>query len=178
MEIREVIVVEGKNDTNKIQSVIKAKTIETHGTHLSKKTLELIAKTQQVHGIIIFTDPDAPGNQIRTKINESVPGCKNAFLPKKLALGKNKVGIEHAQAQDIIEALAHAVTYEDKEDTLSWQEFNELGLNGKLDSSKLRKLLMNEIHLGEANAKTCFKRLNMLQMSAQDIQELMRKYYE
>ena len=40
--IREVIVVEGKNDTKNLQRYFEVDTIETHGLGLSRETLEYI----------------------------------------------------------------------------------------------------------------------------------------
>ena len=37
-------------------------------------------------GVIIFTDPDAPGEKIRSTINQHVKGCKNAFIDRKKAI--------------------------------------------------------------------------------------------
>lgn len=176
MKIEEVIVVEGKNDTINIKKAVDAYTIETGGTHLSPKTLRLIEEAAKIRGVIVFTDPDSPGDQIRTKINQHVKGCKNAFLPSKLARGKGKVGIEHASVEDIREALRNCVTYdENKKETLSWKEFIELGLNGRTNSSELRKKVGTYFHLGEANAKTCFKRLNMLEVTKAEIEEILRQ---
>ncbi len=178
MKIKEAIVVEGKNDTMNIRRFLDVVTIETQGTHLSKKTIEMIKKAQSSCGVIIFTDPDFPGTQIRTKINEAIPGCKNAFLPNKLARGKGKVGIEHAKEKDILEALEHCVTYDNLELSLSWQDFVSLGLSGNENSSVIRKKVLNHFHLGEANAKTCYKRLNMLQLKKEEIEQFLRKNYE
>ena len=179
MKIREVIVVEGKNDTLNILRAVDAYTIETQGTHLSKKTLEIIEEAQKTRGVIVFTDPDSPGDQIRTKINQKIDGCKNAFLPSKIARGKGKVGIEHAKPEDIIEALKNCVTYDkNKKESLSWNEFLSLGLNGQSNSSQLRVKVMNHFHLGESNAKTCFKRLNMLEISKEEIEEFLRSCHE
>ena len=66
MKIKEFIVVEGKNDTNVLQSYFECDTIETHGTHLSKDTLKQIEIAANTRGVIIFTDPDFPGEKIRT----------------------------------------------------------------------------------------------------------------
>jgi len=179
MKIREVIVVEGKNDTLNILKAVEAYTIETQGTHLSKKTLKLIEEAQKTRGVIVFTDPDSPGDQIRTKINQKINGCKNAFLSSKIARGKGKVGIEHAKPQDIIEALENCITYDSsKKETLTWSDFLDLGLNGRSNSSQLRLKVMNHFHLGEANAKTCFKRLNMLEISKEEIEEFLRSCHE
>ena len=62
--IQEVIVVEGKNDTAKLKQYFDCDTIETHGTCLSEWTLKFILKASKTRGVIVFTDPDSPGNRI------------------------------------------------------------------------------------------------------------------
>ena len=53
MKIKEIIIVEGKNDTNTLQSYFECDTIETHGTHLSKRTLKMIEMANKKRGVII-----------------------------------------------------------------------------------------------------------------------------
>lgn len=174
MKIREVIVVEGKHDSDIIKSCVDCETIETQGTHLGKRTIALISQIQKQRGIIIFTDPDAPGEKIRHRINEAIPGCKNAFIEKKKAHTSKKVGVEHAQKQDILDALSHLMSYDEQvEMSISYQECIQLGLNGQKDSAKRRELLGNALFIGKANAKTLWKRLNMLGLSKRDVEELM-----
>ena len=84
MKIKEIIVVEGKNDTAKIKKAVDADTIETNGTEISQETLELIKIAHDKRGVIVFTDPDAPGEKIRKQIQAYVPGVKHAFLIKKM----------------------------------------------------------------------------------------------
>lgn len=66
-KIKEVIVVEGKKDTEKIQLAVDASTIETQGMALEEETLRLIEHAQKEQGVIVFTDPDYPGETIRKK---------------------------------------------------------------------------------------------------------------
>ena len=63
--IRELIVVEGKNDTKRLKSFFDVDTIETHGMGLGKETIELIRKANEKRGVILFLDPDTPGEKIR-----------------------------------------------------------------------------------------------------------------
>lgn len=79
-----------------LQSCIDCDTIETNGTHLSVETLRLIEQAAKTRGVIIFTDPDHPGETIRTAINQKIPGCKNAYIEKHKAKTAKKVGVEHA----------------------------------------------------------------------------------
>lgn len=86
--IREVIVVEGKDDTVAIQRAVEADTIETGGSAVSEMTIRRIALAQERRGVIIFTDPDHAGERIRKMIAERVPGCKHAFLARHEAIAK------------------------------------------------------------------------------------------
>ena len=172
-KINEVIIVEGKNDRNKLNSIIDADIIITNGSHLSKKTLELIELTNNKRGVIIFTDPDNVGEKIRAIINEKVKGCKNAFLAKDKAIGNRKIGIEHALKEDILLALEKLVTYSDTKETITMIDCYELGLMGQPNSSTLRKLISNHYNIGDVNAKLLCKRLNYLKITIDDIKELL-----
>lgn len=179
MKIKEVIVVEGKNDTNKLQQVMDCDTIETQGTHLSKATLELLKEVNESRGIIIFTDPDAPGEKIRSCINQYVKNAKNAFIMKEKAKTTKKVGVEHASAKDIKEALAHVITFsEDYKETLSKEEFIQLGLNGQPYSAQLRKAVGDILFLGKCNAKQLLKRVNMLQINKESLERIIKDIHE
>ena len=79
-KIKEVIVVEGKDDTKQVQRAVLADTFETNGSALSKKALEQIKKLQQSRGVIVFTDPDFNGERLRKLIGQNVPGVKHAFI--------------------------------------------------------------------------------------------------
>lgn len=179
MKIKEVIVVEGRHDSDTLKSYLDCETIETQGTHLGKRTLELIARVQKQRGIIIFTDPDAPGDKIRHAINSAVPGCKNAFIEKKKAQTTKKVGVEHASKKDVLEALSHLMTYDVfKEPSMRESEFMALGLNGMKNSAEKRLKLGNLLFIGKANAKTLYKRLNMLGLTVEDVAALLEENKE
>lgn len=174
MKIKEIIVVEGKNDTKKLQSFFDCDTIETHGSCLSDWTLSYIKKAKNSRGVIIFTDPDGPGEKIRSIINEKVNGCKNAFIKKSKAHTSKKVGIEHANKEDLFEALNSLMTYDKNyQEVLSYSDFLELGLNGKVDSKSKRLLVSNHFNLGSCNAKTLYKRLNMFEINKEMIEEIL-----
>ncbi len=170
MKIKEVLVVEGIHDTQRIKEAVDADTIETGGSSLGEKVLKRIEKAQKERGVIIFTDPDAPGDKIRSIINERIPGCKNAYLLKSQAKTDKKVGIEHASLKVIQEALLHvAEAYEEDNQSLTFEEFVDCGLMGRSDSRQRRDLLAEKFYIGQANGKTCFKRLNSMRVTKRDI---------
>ena len=171
--INEVIVVEGANDTKRLKSFFDVDTIETHGLGLKKETIELIRQVNTSRGVILFLDPDTPGEKIRNILNNEIPNLKNAFVLKEEARTKKKVGIEHADKKTLEEALNNLVTYGDIKQSLDQSEFNELGLNGNIDSSKKRDIISKKFHIGKCNSKTMFKRLNMLGLTYKQIKEVL-----
>lgn len=173
MRIKEVIVVEGKNDTINLKRFFDVDTIETHGLGLSKETIEYIKEINNKRGIIVFTDPDSAGENIRRKLNYNIKGLKNAFVLKEDARTTKKVGIEHASKEVLSKALENIITFNDGQNTLSYEDYLDMGLSGLKDSSLKREKLIKRFHLGKCNGKTLYKRLNMLGLSKEEIwQEL------
>lgn len=165
-KIKEVIVVEGKTDSAVLKELFDVDTIETHGLGIDDDVLDLIEQTSRYRDIIVLTDPDFPGKKIRSKVMERVPNAKHAFVEKKDAIGKNKVGIAEARKEAIIEALNHLVSFDNNKESMSWEEFISLDIIG---DKKKRELVYSLFHLGHGNAKALFKKLNMAGITKQDI---------
>ena len=171
--IKEVIVVEGANDSKRLKSFFDVDTIETHGLGLKKETLEYIKQINEKRGVILFLDPDIPGEKIRKRINDIVPNCKNAFVLKEDARTKKKVGIEHADKQTLLDALNNLITYQDSKESISMAEFYELGLSGQDNSTTLREVVSKKLHIGKCNSKTMLHRLNMMGVTKEDIEKIL-----
>ncbi|MBD8028497.1 ribonuclease M5 [Ureibacillus sp. Re31] len=172
MNIQEIIVVEGKDDTTAIKRAVNADTIETNGSAISEETLRRIEHAQQKRGVIVFTDPDYPGRRIRAIIEERVPGVKHAFLAKEKTIAKNGkgLGIEHAQDEDIREALRNVYTpnlHSHIENEITMEDLFVARLIGH-PQSKNRRLRLGEIlNIGMTNGKQLHKRLTMFQITVE-----------
>ena len=150
--INEIVVVEGKTDSQLLKELYDVDTIETHGLGLDEKTLELIKEASKTRGVIVLTDPDYPGLKIRNQVEKYVQNCKHAFVDRKDAIGRKKLGIAEAN----------------QEESISWKEFLELDIIG---DKKKRLKVYDLFHLGYGNAKTLFKRLNMVGISREMIEK-------
>lgn len=179
MKIKEIIVVEGKSDTIAIKRALDADTIETNGSEISKATLDRIRLAQERRGVIVFTDPDYPGERIRKIIRESIPGCKHAFLPKKeaIALNNRGVGIEHASDESIKMALSDARQdfIDEVNETVSWQDLVDGGLIGGDHARNRREKLGSYLKLGYSNGKQLHKRLKMFQISKEEFRNALQQ---
>lgn len=180
-KIKEVIVVEGKSDTLNIKNAVEADTIETQGMALEEETLQLIEQAQETRGVIVFTDPDYPGETIRKKITARVPGVKHAFIIPNEGMPKYKgtLGIEHASAETIRKALEGLYSVSDEaEDTVSSQFLRDIGLSSGSGARKLRVKLGEKLRIGYTNGKQLQKRLSMFGITEEEVAQAISEIKE
>ncbi len=173
----DIIVVEGIHDVSKIKSIYpNAHCIITNGREISKETMECIKNLSKGNQIIIFTDPDAPGEKIRNILLQAVPNAKQAFLRKKdcISSNKKKVGIEHASKEAIIDALKNIYSDSNKV-TITNKDLYALGLNGQRNSGILRDKISEVLNIGKPNSKTFLKRLSMLGLTKEEVEKILCK---
>ncbi|SFH79547.1 ribonuclease M5 [Pisciglobus halotolerans] len=180
-KIKEVIVVEGRDDTRRIQESVEADTIETNGSAINATTLQLIAKAQQERGVIVFTDPDFPGEKIRKTISQAVPGVKHAFLTRDESRPKHKgsLGIEHADPETIRTALSRVYTEMTvQEEWIPRSLLAELGLVIGPFARLRREQLGEKLHIGYTNGKQLQKRLRLFQIKPEQLIEAVKEIEE
>lgn len=172
----DIIIVEGTHDEVKVKEAIPdAFCVITNGSEISKSTIEYIKKLSETNNIIIFTDPDGPGERIRSIIAAAIPNASQAFLKKKLCISNNKrkVGIEHASKEDIIEALEGVYTPSKINYNINNNDLFRLGLSGLPDSAILRDKISDKLNIGRPNAKSFLKRINMIGLTIKELEELI-----
>ncbi len=177
--IKESIVVEGIHDKQKIESIFNnTSIIMTNGSEISIDTINLIKNASKRNGVILFLDPDGPGDIIRKRIEQHVPNVKHAFLRKEDSISANskKIGIEHASSDKIKEALANVYTLsENIENKISLSDIRDLGLTGKDNSNILRNKVSRKLNLGITNAKTFIKRVNQFDINIDEIRKIIEE---
>ncbi|AHI53399.1 ribonuclease M5 [Spiroplasma culicicola] len=175
MKIEQVIIVEGKTDTNKLKLIYGSDnidTIETNGLALDNKILQLIRDLNDVRGVIIFTDPDGPGVKIRDTINAYLNfKCFNAFINKKSIKNSKKIGIAEANEEDIREALKNLIQFNGKEiETLTWKQY----LENDFYNIKNRIKIASHFNWNEKiNSKKLFQWLNLLNLNVEDVKKIL-----
>ena len=178
MNIKEIIVVEGKDDTTAIKRAVGADTIETNGSAIDEATLKRIEHAHNKRGVIVFTDPDYPGQRIRAIIEERIPSVKHAFLPKSKTIAKNGkgLGIEHAKDEDIREALknVYSVSSQAPEQLITREDLILAKLIGHPNAQKRRERLGELLNIGMTNGKQLHKRLIMFQISIEQFAQAIQ----
>ena len=165
--IREVIVVEGRYDKNALSQVVDAVIVETEGFGIyndaaKRKLLRTLAGAR---GLIVLTDSDGAGFQIRSFIRGCVDPAlvKHAYIPdvygkerrKRSASKEGKLGVEGMPPQILLDALLRAgATVEDSEsvrktERISKADLYARGLSGKEESREKRTALLRRLDLPE-----------------------------
>ena len=172
-KIQEVIVVEGRSDTQNLQQYFDVYTIETNGSALDKRTLAEIIKADEERGVIVFTDPDISGTKIRQEITRVLPNVKHAFLNRDEAkpMHKGSLGVEHADFSALRRALEDVYSTTDKaqQEKIPMSALLHLGLVGAGEAKKRRDYLARELHLGHVNGKQLAKRLQLFGISLSEV---------
>ncbi len=165
-KIKETVIVEGAYDKIKLSRFIDGIIITTHGFSIFKNEglKASIKKLADETGVVILTDSDSAGFQIRNYIKQMLSSDKvlHAYIPdihgkekRKATAGKEGLlGVEGISDDIIIDALKKAgCTLDgDKESpregrAVTKADMFRLGLSGGEESAKRRDALAKELGL-------------------------------
>jgi ribonuclease M5 len=181
LNIQELIVVEGKNDAHAVRRALgEVDVIWTEGFGLTEEKVKLIAEMANRRGVIVCTDPDFAGKQIRKRIQSRVPKVRHVFLSRECALSKkgDDIGLENVSAEEIKKAFSKVLNEKSPEEerelfsgnktAISMADILENGLSGQRDSAAKRKALGKVLGIGDTNAKQFLFRVNRYAISKED----------
>ena len=181
------IVVEGRYDKSAVLSMFSATVITTEGFGIfnSKEKQALIRKISG-GGIIILTDSDAGGKQIRSFISSIVPKDKiyNVYVPRIQGKEKRKahasregvLGVEGVGGEVLRQVLMPYVSGNAPlRHEISAPLLFELGLTGAGGSAFLRDRVLESLSLPPGmNAKAFAAAVDLL-LSADELRALVEK---
>ena len=160
MKIKEVILVEGKYDKIKLDSIVDATVLAVNGFSLfkNKEMRHLIKRYATERGIIILTDSDSGGFLIRKHLLQIVEPkyIKNAYIPEIPGKEKRKtqpgkaglLGVEGMTSEIIINALKKAGCSERIDgEKITKTDLVVCGLSGGKESAEKRQKLLKDLDL-------------------------------
>lgn len=157
------IIVEGRYDKIKLDSIVDGTVITTDGFGVFKnhERLSLLRRLSEQSPIIILTDSDGGGKMIRSHITQAIPKDKliQLYIPqikgrerrKQTDSAEGYLGVEGVDASVLRELLSPFAT--DTEITcadITKLDFYEKGLSGGADSAKKRDALAQLLGLPKA----------------------------
>lgn len=164
IKIKEAVIVEGKYDKIKLSNILDAFIIETNGFQIYKDRArkDFIKRLADEQGIIILTDSDHSGFQLRNYISMGIPKdkIKHLYIPDVYGKEKRKaepskegkLGVEGIDNKILIKLFENAnvefIEAENKELLTNYDLF-AAGISGGLNSKEKRKLLLKKLNLPE-----------------------------
>lgn len=176
MMIKEVIVVEGRDDITAVKRAVDAEIIAVGGFGINAKVIERIKEAQKRQGVIVLTDPDFAGEKIRRIISKRVKGIKHAYISRAEGMKDDDIGVENASPEAIIKALKKA-KFEVKEErkVFSSEDLYFFKLTGSEEARQRREALGSELGIGYCNSAQFITRLNNYGISKEEFIEALKK---
>lgn len=185
LRVERAVVVEGKDDVSAVTKACDALIIPTHGFGITAETWAVLAKANEELGLIILTDPDHAGQEIRRMLTEKFPGAVQCYMAREDAVSGDDIGIENADPEDIRKAVARALELhkavcsaadpQQSEDSsyleVTASDLTELGLSGAEGSSERRASVCKALGIGYCNSGALLKRLRGFRIGYEELRK-------
>ena len=179
------IVVEGRDDVDAVSKAVDALIIPTHGFGITAETWALIDKAYKEKGLIILTDPDFSGEEIRRKLTAKFPDSIQAYVAQDKATTAGDIGIENARPEVILAAIEQALANAENRAEASalpkdyravnMQDLARLGLTGTDGAGELREELCSRMGIGYGNAKAVVKKLSYWRIGIKELEQAIEE---
>ena len=199
IEIDLPIIVEGKYDKALLLGFLKTTVITTDGFGIFKdQNKVLLIKNLSKNGIIVLTDSDNAGKQIRNYLKNIVDENKihNVFIPQIKGKEKRKtqfskegfLGVEGMKKEIILNAFVNAgilsknsngeyktIKNISKKSNITNAFLYDLNLSGKPNSKELREKLLLKINYPKNLSLKMLKEVLELNYKTEEIKELVKE---
>ena len=182
LAVSRAIVVEGRDDVAAVSRAAEALIIPTHGFGITRETWKVIAKADEEKGLVILTDPDHAGEQIRRMLIEKFPDALQAYMDRSDATDGGDIGVENAEPEAIREALEKALVRskevrepEGHSEFAAMSDLQSLGLAGCEGAAGKRAAVCKSLGIGYGNAAAMIKKLKGFGIGIDELREEVEK---
>lgn len=177
--IKEVIVVEGRDDVTAVKRAVEAEVIAVGGFGINAKVIGRIKEAQKRQGVIVLTDPDFAGEKIRRIISKRVEGIKHAYISRAEGTKEDDIGVENASPESILKALQSAkCEVKEKREEFNIHDMVFFRLTGDNKAKERREALGKELRIGYCNSAQFITRLNNYGITREEFIEAIKRIGE
>ncbi len=171
LKIKEAVIVEGRYDKLKLSNILDTLIIETNGFGIfkDKEKMNFIRRLADDRGIIILTDSDHSGFQIRNYLASSIDKSKikHIYIPdvygkerrKKEPSKEGKIGVEGINSELLLSLFEKAdvdVKTVEKDNPITNYDLFYLGISGGSNSKTKKAKLLKRLDLPEFLSTSSF----------------------
>lgn len=191
VKVSHAIVVEGRDDVDAVSRACDALIIPTHGFGITAETWRLLEKAHAEKGLLILTDPDHAGEEIRKRLNARFPGSVNCYVERAAATAAGDIGIENSRPEVIAAAVTRALELAGRSEEgnardgdtgkpgagreVVMEDLAELGLAGGSGSAQLRAAVCGRLGIGYGNAKAMLKKLKGFGIDIDELRQTVKE---
>lgn len=168
MYLDRILVVEGKEDASYLSNYISSEIVIINGFEIPNATISYLKNKK----VIILTDPDEAGKEIRNKLNKLLPDSINIEIDINRCTRGTKNGVAECDIGEILTKLKDYCSIEDE--TKSDIIISDLYNLGLINNKELRKIVCQKLNLGFCNGKTLYKRLLNSNVTLKELCEIMK----
>ena len=190
LKIKEAVIVEGRYDKIKLSGILDTLIVETNGfaIYKDKERLKFIKRLAEERGIILLTDSDHSGFQIRNYIAAGIDKekIKHIYIPdiygkekrKDKPSREGKIGVEGMNEEILIELFnkCNVESYSViKDNPVTAYDLYEYGITGVSNASQNKRKLLKELNLPEFLSKNALLSYINSSMSRDEFIEICKK---
>ena len=177
MYLNGILVIEGKTDESLIKSFLDVHVLKCNGFDIKTEDIKFLNKASETYKIIVMTDPDKAGEKIRETINKNVRNTFNVYADINMCDRNGKHGVAESTKEHILDLLKEHITLESpKLGNITSSDLARIGLNGESNSKEKRDYICAKFSLGVCNVKLMKERLNLLNITIEEIREALDNY--
>lgn len=163
--------VEGPSDVSAVRRAVDAELIVTGGFALTDEILERIRVARDRRGVVVLTDPDHAGEQIRRRVEAEAGPCKHAWIDRALCTRDGDVGVENAPPEAIRAALASVrVGSIEIVDRFTVDDLLRYRLTGVPEAAARRAAVGAALGIGRSNTRQLLRRLNHYGITVEELE--------
>lgn len=160
-----IIVVEGTGDSSFLSSFIDALFIETNGYDIKHEDIDFLQNCNKK--IIVLTDSDSAGDTIRDRLSKELPNAVHIKVNSNKCNKNGKHGVAECEKEEILNVLKeHFIKSKTNEQRVTLNDLISLTKEQK----EIKKSISNFYHLGTFKNKEMLKRLNVLNITKEQIE--------
>ena len=161
--IDHIIIVEGTSDKSKILSLFDAAFFVTNGYDIDEGLIKLLSKHRK---LLVLTDDDEAGKQIRTKLNNIVK-CENVEVDIKECDKHHKHGVAECDKEALFNLLKPYIAKERTGDKITNIDLYNIGINSK----RQRDNICDKLSINRYSQKQLLEILNIIRIDLKTIKE-------
>ncbi len=162
LKVAQAVIVEGRYDKLKLANILDTLIIETNGFGIYKdrQKLDFIKKLAAERGVIILTDSDKSGRQIRNYIADVLPkdSFVHIYIPQIYGKEKRKTepskegtlgveGMSEAVLLELFEKAGVQASHSENPNPVTNYDLFELGLSGAPNAKEKKRALLKALSL-------------------------------